>query len=158
MLAYFNQKQLEARLFGTAFLVPDMDTAKVWFDQIECELSPENLTGDGEYPAHHVRKRKQELMEAREHVLRLMGQSVARSMSVMDLVTRRQAQKAQRTQDRKARLQEAVRQGFRIGTRVELPKGQTGTIVKVNRVRMHVRGTDGRLWSVPASCLVKVTV
>lgn len=60
-----------------------------------------------------------------------------------------------RTVARAAKLNDAVRDGFLVNTNVILSNGVRGRIVKINRTRVRVQATDGRMWSVPPGCMVK---
>lgn len=76
--AYFDEflreKNAMARLFGARELeVPgSFGEAIELLDMIECDLSPENLTCDGELSAQDVLNKQRVLNGARNHVLRLM--------------------------------------------------------------------------------------
>jgi preprotein translocase subunit YajC len=64
--------------------------------------------------------------------------------------------KRERTQQRETKLVAAVQAGFRTGARILISNGTTGTIIKVNRTRVKVKGDDGRMWSVPPRCMTLV--
>jgi preprotein translocase subunit YajC len=62
----------------------------------------------------------------------------------------------ERTRSREIRLNAAVQEGFREGVRILISNGTTGTIIKINRTRVKVKGDDGRMWSVPPRCMTLV--
>lgn len=75
---YFNdflqEKNSMCRLFGTPELsVPSsFGEAMEILDMIECDLSPENLTCDGELSGQQVLDKQRRLNGARNYVLQIM--------------------------------------------------------------------------------------
>lgn len=154
---YFERTLAHLRLFGNThafgLTMPTKANAQTWIDRIENELSPENLTCDGELPRAQVRRKAQELNTALAHCRLLLGQT-ADPFGIAYGVAIRDARR-QRTQDRANRLRESIVQdGKTVGALVLLKNGVRGKIVQINRTRFRVEGNDGRTWMVPPSCCI----
>jgi len=185
---YFEKTLAHLRLFGgvtaLGLSLPTPQNASKWLDRIENELSPENLTCDGELRGAPLRAKQRELLDARATIHAMLGRDAAKTftstfpdegakdgldfLSAIVGVTRRgrrriehpmiRAAKRQRTRERESKLVEAVYAGFREGARVLISNGVRGTIVKVNRTRVKVKGEDNRMWSVPPRCMTLLKV
>lgn len=142
-MTYFDKAIGLSKIFGQTLEYPNAQNAQCWREKIENELSPENLTCDGELPRHEVQKKQRTLLAALKELDVLQG-----IQRPTDRVSRQV-----RTEIRKTRLQEAVKTGFAIGTKVKLTNGIIGEIIKINRTRFAVKGHDGREWSAaPVHC------
>lgn len=76
MPKYFQRKQAMAALFKQSFKVPTKETAVEWASTIYMELSPENLTCDGECSRAAANARAKELYQALAYVNKLAGYSI----------------------------------------------------------------------------------
>lgn len=66
---YFEQEIATAQLWGKeAISEPNASNVKEWRERIEYDMSPENLTCDGELPSHMVSARLFVLREALEYL------------------------------------------------------------------------------------------
>ena len=68
--AYVDRKNQFAKLFGSKQLVIGKDNQAI-ADSIDCELSPENLTCDGELPRSQVQARYRALTAAARELQQL---------------------------------------------------------------------------------------
>ena len=68
--SYVDQKNRWDMIFGKPALVIGQDNQKI-ADSIDSELSPENLTCDGEAPIGGIRKRYAQLTSAARELLEL---------------------------------------------------------------------------------------
>jgi len=180
---YFEKTLEHLRLFGnkTGFglTMPRPANARQWIERIENELSPENLTCDGELSSTQVSKKAAELNRALTHCQTLLGITAHRGgfisvdegakdgLSILDTILgglssrhRRRIQhpmfrqaRQRRTEERMDKLNAAVGAGFTIGVRVRLSNGLRGKIVKINRTRVQVRTDDQKTWNVPPRCM-----
>jgi len=174
---YFENAVLASQIFGGSDLkMPNKGNAKEWIEKIENELSPENLTCDGECTQAQVRDKSRRLHAALAHCQGLLDAehlseqsrilaNVASHLSpfadegakdgfaFMNQFTRMSGRHA-RTLDRQEKLGAAVQKGFTVGVRVKLSNGVQGKIVKINRTRVKVQGDDSKLWMVPPSCMI----
>ena len=172
MQDYFNRVvHLNTILGRTDGLTqPNAQNAAQWIEKIECDLSPENLTCDGELGRAEVNRRSAQLHKALTHCQNLLlargifGSTVAANgakdgmpfypmpMSYKHLDAER---RRKRTEDRQAKLNTAVDNGFKIGAKVLLRNGVRGIIVKINRTRVKVAAhSTGKEWMVPPSCMI----
>lgn len=154
-MTYFEQHIQLAKMFGhPAMEMPNAANATQWIERLENELSPENLTCDGELSRTAVRTKSRMLNDALNY---------ARSFATRSLLTgpftatnwprQLSAARRQRTMEREKRLNDAVDVGFRVGVMVQISNGVRGQIVKINRTRVTVKGEDHRMWSVPPRCM-----
>jgi hypothetical protein len=181
---YFEKTLEHLRLFGnkTGFglTMPRPANARQWIERIENELSPENLTCDGELSSTQVSKKAAELNRALAHCHSLLSASELQpgvgcrvdegakdGLSILDTIlgglssrNRRRIQhpmfrqaRQRRTEERMDKLNAAVGAGFTIGVRVRLSNGLRGKIVKINRTRVQVRTDDQKTWNVPPRCM-----
>jgi hypothetical protein len=153
---YFERTITMMKLYGrTQIAWPSAQNASCWLSHIENELSPENLTCDGELPRREVLAKQRELLAAKKHCQLLIG-AVDIAYADQFSVNRgyNLALRVARTAQRKEKLNDAVNAGFVVGAPVRLSNGVHGQIVKINRTRVKVRSTfDNRMWSVPPSCM-----
>jgi hypothetical protein len=162
---YFDRQIQVNQMFGAAMQLgrPTKHNAKQWIERIECDLSPENLSCDGELRGLALLRKRRELDAALQHCQNLLSvmpdegaKDGDRFMGFADSFSlRAQYNKARRdrTQQRESKLIAAVQDGFTVGARVLISNGTTGTIIKINRTRVKVKGDDQRLWSVPPRCM-----
>lgn len=189
---YFEKTLNSLRIFGDrhafGLSLPTKENATKWLDRIENELSPENLTCDGELRGLALHNKHRELLAAQKHCHLLLAKDVAAAYADqfsidegakdgMDVLSgilgmlgtprrgRRRLQhpmirqaRRQRTFERENKLIAAVQDGFTIGARVLISNGVRGTIIKINRTRVKVKGEDQRLWSVPPRCMTLLKV
>jgi len=153
-MSYFdNQIRMYTILgHGLPYGLPTNANAKQWIERIENDLSPENLTCDGELPRNQVLAKRRELEGALQYCQNLLGGYVPFAQRL----GRHSVAYANRTIRRENSLQTAVQAGFRLGARILISNGTTGTIIKINRTRVKVKGDDGRMWSVPPRCMTLV--
>lgn len=165
-MTYFEKEMNFDRIFGGAkgyriLGAPTKHNAKHWMARIENSLSPENVSCDGELPRNQVLAKRRELEGARAYCQNLLGErhdgnaflEFADSFSAR---TQYSIARRERTRSREIRLNAAVQEGFREGVRILISNGTTGTIIKINRTRVKVKGDDGRMWSVPPRCMTLV--
>lgn len=70
--AYIDQKNQWNALFkGEQFEIRTQAGRQRLAENIDCELSPENLTCDGELPASQVRARHKALIQAAQELIKL---------------------------------------------------------------------------------------
>lgn len=74
--AYFEKKRKMAEIFKQEFDTPTKDNAVKWASYIYGDLSPENLTCDGELPRSQVQAKAKELYTALNYVCRLAGREI----------------------------------------------------------------------------------
>lgn len=152
-LHYFERAVRASEIFGHKGLaMPTKDNAAQWIERIENELSPENLTCDGELPRNQVAVRSRTLHAALAYCQSILGTQPNRGYGFTGF-GRNSDPFETRTAYRKGRLDAAVQNGFTVGARVMLSNGTSGVIVKVNRTRVKVEGDDKRMWSVPPGCM-----
>lgn len=152
MLPYFERAKAMCAMFNLEFKEPNASTAQKWIEQIENELSPENLSCDGELRGRALEQKRRELIAARDYCRLMLPQAPRVSGYALAYGLARAARR-NRTQARVERLNQALHQGFLPGARVILKNGVRGKIVKINRTRVLVDGEDGRRWSVPPPCM-----
>lgn len=75
--AYFQRKIEMSKLFGKPMEAPNKENAMKWLDRIECELSPENLTCDGELSRKAVAQKTKMLNDAWSYVEGILGRKVS---------------------------------------------------------------------------------
>lgn len=160
---YFERTIARLTSFGAPGLtMPTAQNAGTWIDRIENELSPENLTCDGELPYAQVQAKKRELSAALAHCQALLGITLPSPQQTRTILTDAfreayrvsvQHAKRTRTHERIQALTTALHQGFVVGVRVILSNGHRGRIVKINRTRVKVQTDDQRMWSVPPRCM-----
>ena len=158
---YFDRQIQLDTMFGRGLSSarPTRQNARQWIERIENDLSPENLSCDGELRGSALVTKRRALLSALNVCQGLLrgsldegakdGDSLMRfadSLSARTLYTK--ARRA-RTQERTLKLVAAVQSGFTTGARILISNGTTGTIIKINRTRVKVKGDDGRMWSVP---------
>jgi hypothetical protein len=173
---YFEREVNMDRVFGSAvgyrtLTMPTKANARHWIERIENALSGENLTCDGELRGAPLRAKRKALEAALSQCHGLLGTRTNSSapdegakdgdsfMGFADSFSMRalyNKAKRERTQQRETKLVAAVQAGFRTGARILISNGTTGTIIKVNRTRVKVKGDDGRMWSVPPRCMTLV--
>ena len=73
---YFEKKRKMAEIFKREFDAPTKDNAVKWASYIYGDLSPENLTCDGELPRSQVQAKSRELYAALNYVCRLAGREI----------------------------------------------------------------------------------
>ena len=72
LTAYVDRKNSFAKIFGgKALSLQNAQDRQAIADSIDCELSPENLTCDGELPASQVRARHKALIQAAQELVKL---------------------------------------------------------------------------------------
>lgn len=156
MLPYFERAKAMCEMFKLEFKAPIASTAREWINQIENELSPENLSCDGELRGAALHRKRRELEEALHYCQTLAGLPSQRLMGYDLAYGIARAARQHRTQQRVERLNQALHNGFLPGALVLLNNGVRGRIVKINRTRVRVKAEDGRLWSVPPPCMTLV--
>ena len=162
-MKYFQDAIAVGQMFGHHLSLPTKANAAMWRDRIENDLSPENLSCDGELRGAQLLSKRATLEIALRHVRNLLSpfpdegakdgdsfMGFADSFSMRALYNKA---KRERTQQRETKLVAAVQAGFRTGARILISNGTTGTIIKINRTRVKVKGDDGKLWSVPPRCM-----
>jgi preprotein translocase subunit YajC len=167
MLTYFDKEVNFNRIFGRGTLqMPNAANAQQWIDKIENDLSPENLTCDGELPRSQVLAKSRELHKALAEVQALQVGRVhtGTTFPVSDpfaakyalaFTAVRSSQRRERTRSRAIALNTAVNEGFKVGTKVRLSNGLVGTITKINRTRVKVLTETRGTWNVPPACMKK---
>lgn len=158
---YFTNVIAAGLIFGHKLEQPNRQNAKMWLDRIENDLSPENLSCDGELRGAQLLSKRATLEAALKYVRTLLPNDGDRFMGFADQFSlRAQYNKAkrERTQQRETKLIAAVQDGFKVGARILISNGTTGQIVKINRTRVKVKGDDGRMWSVPPRCMTLLKV
>ena len=146
-MVYFSQQIQIAQMFGHTLAMPNAQNAGQWIERIENELSPENLSCDGELPRSAVARKAAMLNEALAHCRTFLPESVLMSpgagfFSAREHFALRVAKSAfrrERTQQRESKLIAAVQDGFTVGARVQISNGVRGTSVKINRTRVEVK-------------------
>lgn len=77
--AYFEREIAVAKLFGRTLEMPNKANALQWARKIECALSPENLTCDGELSRADVKRKAAMLNAAMAHVEKVAGRKFSES-------------------------------------------------------------------------------
>jgi len=148
-------------IFGHRLEQPNRENAKMWLDRIENDLSPENLSCDGELRGAQLLSKRATLNAALTYVRGCLPNDGNACMGFADQFSIRaqySIARRERTRSREIRLNAAVQEGFREGVRILISNGTTGTIIKINRTRVKVKGDDGRMWSVPPRCMTLLKV
>lgn len=154
-MKYFEKERAMAKAFGFPYEAPTSMNAKTWLDKIENELSPENLTCDGELRGAQLKAKQKNLMEALDYLTALYPPN--RPVTGYNFFEARATLRAERTVERNKRLHEAVvNDGKVMGAWVKLSNGYVGKIVKINKTRFKVETQDGRIWAVPPTCCTVV--
>jgi hypothetical protein len=152
---YFEKAIRYAAIFKTNLEYPNASNAQYWADRIEAELSPENLTCDGELRRSEVLRKKAELEVAKRYLALVLPTSPS-VKTILDQMFERRVARTARTFERQVKLENAVNNGFVVGAKVRLSNGLVGVIQKVNRTRVMVLAEDTRKWSVPPRCMTLV--
>lgn len=156
-MKYFEQQIQVAKMFGHTLDMPNPQNAQQWIERLENELSPENLSCDGELSRSAVLRKSRILNEALNYTRSFATRSLlADQFTVRNWQRQFTAVRRQRTVERENTLVAAVQAGFHVGAMVQMSNGVRGQIVKVNRTRVRVKGEDRRMWSVPPRCMTLV--
>jgi len=172
MMNYFERAIWADTLFAkqhTTSAMPNAENAQAWMDRIENDLSPENLSCDGEVRGLALVTKRRELEAALAHVVSLVqpsspmpdegakdGNAFMGFADQFSLRAQYSRARRERTRSREIKLNAAVTAGFREGAEVLIRNGVRGVIVKINRTRVKVKGDDKRMWSVPPSCMTLI--
>ena len=66
---YFQREIILDKMWGSGTLSePNKSNLQRWYDRIDCDLSPENLTCDGELSRAQVDTKYKELMAAKKYL------------------------------------------------------------------------------------------
>lgn len=157
-IEYFQTAVAMGLMFGQKVDLPTVKNAKEWMDRIENELSPENLSCDGELRGRALMTKRARLLDAAKYIQTLLPavKHVDQFSVGMGFSNAYRHAIRTRTADRMHKLDAAVSNGFVVGARILISNGTTGTIVKINRTRVKVKGDDHRMWSVPPRCMTLV--
>jgi len=163
---YFERMIWADNMFPKAGLpasaMPHAGNARAWMERIENEMSPENLSCDGELRGAALKRKSVELQAAYRMAAAYLptsspmpndGNQFMRFADQFSIRAQYNKARRARTSARMHKLDAAVQGGFTIGARVLISNGTTGTIIKINRTRVKVKGDDQRMWSVPPRCM-----
>ena len=123
---YFERALQIAKIFGQGDMVqPTLANADQWLERIENELSPENLTCDGELRGTGLRTKYRELKAAETYLLLMKGITPTRPTKTM---------------------RPPVTPIHNVGDVVTF-RGQPYTIQKVKKVNYEVLAQNGRRYN-----------
>lgn len=78
--AYIAKAIEYAKIFGKDLKAPETESEiKMWFSRLACDLSPENLTCDGELSRSAVAAKRKQIETAWAYLERKLGRKVSES-------------------------------------------------------------------------------